>query len=1611
MYPIRRRMLPALIGSLCALALFDVLSGWSVFTMPAVVVCLAASVFGLVLGARRLPLVIVLLAGASFAIHLVCVLGVGYEMDHWDRLREGEARRILAKTQGFVENRISETSDVAARASGRSGLVESMRGVNRDQAFAALEEIGSATGWAERDYGLAVTDVSENVFAWKGTIPDYVGDVMAPAAAGAAQIRRSTAHHWIQAHSPIGVGGDRLGGLYVFRRLDAVYPGVLPEAPAITLSRELTAAMGNEVEIQLGAGGAPHGGGPDEGVTGEIHLPSGTVVGTATVRARTPDDMKDSLLGQGLFVASLVVLGIVSLGLMELGKHLLGFRFKRASNINMAIFLCALGGARLVLSLVRDFLGLDAFRPFTSYDYATQFPLAVARSPADLAITSLFAGVGVILLMLARAYRQRSKGRAEGGYEMVPLAVLGFVVGIVAAGALVSAGEVLRRVFADSAVDLFFISPFDFIPSHIIMRVGFFGLTVTMILFGAALIGWQISLLRRVRLSKWFIGRPFFLAALIVCAAGTVLVVAGASPLFFLIAALCLAWAYVLDRLLWRRMTIGLVGLSVGLAVTGSVLEYPYALDEHITKQRDSIEAVSSEIMARTDAWKISVLEEAISQVAEVGEIKDVLSEARAGRDAFALSLWANSILSRAHVTSGIHILDRSHSVIGRFSIDDISDLAEIEGILRSVRFSTQPMRTVTRGTFNGKDAELYLGVVPFFRGVEYLGSVLISIPFAYGDLEIMAGLKPTFFETIGGGSRPHDDKDYAASLVASGRVLSTTAKDFEVGKLIPEIEGVPAGATGWIAHKVAGNHYASYVSPPGDGDEALLLSLRLPSASDNLIHFMGMTVGNLMIAFLIIAAGAAVTGLRYLCKRTRGMARAAFRWSFASKLALAFVLIAIVPTLILGAASRRFLRSRLEEIMESKAGESLNLSKLALERLVLGETTRLARNPILIDELTAEPSIISILISHDVASAVIDSAGNTLASFGDPGIPPEVLESVLSEGRTYNFFSLDEGLHAKSAVPVRDIIFPDRIRGCAFVSRRIDDGLADRLSLDIDRDVNFFGGSLVAASSKREIFVSELMPRKISADAYLECFEHGRELHFTWERIAKTDVVVGYSPLRGFDGKAVGAISIPVLFKKDDVTRRMEWTSAAISYLLVLVIGSIFILGLVLARRISRPIRELIEGTLRIGSGDLAFTIPKSGDDEIGDLVTSFNKMTVALARSRKTLSERKRYIETILANVGAGIVSTDWRGRIDTFNSAAERILGVRGRNARGRDAKNLLGKIGASSLAAALSEVGRGEGMVRKEVVLARQNGNAVTLRAVATAVMGPRGRQMGKVIVFEDVTELIRSKKLIAWSEMARQVAHEIKNPLTPMKLSAQQLLQSRRDGAGNFDQVLEEGIATIIEQIESLRRIAVEFSQFSRMPERKLEMLGINEIIDESLAQYERTVAPSIQIVKQLGTALPRVRVDRDEMKRVFLNLVENAVQAMPRGGRLTVRSRKHSDRDRGSSYAITVSSRSEHENRARAFVEIAFTDTGVGISPDNAERLFEPNFSTKTQGTGLGLAISKGIVDAYAGEILIESTHGAGTSVKVRIPVADKPILRRRPRRRGSSRQRRSERG
>ncbi|MFZ1945977.1 MAG: ATP-binding protein [bacterium] len=1626
-----RLLWPALSAALAALALADAATGWAV--LPAYVIAPLGLVgaIGLVVSARspsrnRLTSVVAGLVLACFTLHLVYSGYLAYETKYWDRLSRQKAVAALSTVASTFDGFLDELRADAGMAAARRGVAESIASGDRSSAF---DQAASVASSLERRYttaGVVLLASDGRVVAWSGDLPSYFDVRLAARPEAGIDLKPSTAHYWLEAYSPVAPSdtSGAAGWVGVFRAIDSRYPGVLPGQFARTLAEDLSRRVAHQVDIGLGAGAGVTGAASDgDLVSGEIRLPEGRIAGTATVRPRSLEDERSLQRGRGLLAASLILVALIIYGAALILRSLLGARPAKASPRNLTLAAAVVLAARLGIAYLRDPLRLSDLRFFTSYDYATQIPTGVLRSPADLALTAVALGAGVVLVALAAMRAMRGSAAARSGRNRARRggALLGLAAAIGAAalacGVAAAIGAALRRILGDSSAGLLSVSPFDFSATSMAMKTGVFLVTAIGLVAGSSLVGAAVWFLRGVLVregggrgaARRRYAAPAAVALVSCLSVGVAL--AGAGWTTALAAALFSVGGLALGAAIERRRTVSAAGMVVALALAAAAIQYPIAIGDFYSKHREAVESRAARVAARTDAWKMSLLDEALALAATDTQVRASLAAGQGRLDAEALRLWANSILSAARVPCGVIIVGADGAEVGRFALEDIGDVAGIEGSIRAARFAGEPTAFVSTAALGGGGADLYVGVAPLFQGDTHVGSVVLAIPYRYSDIASWAGLRPTMFEAMETSSAGGVSAlDYSASLVRDGRIVATSADYFEVGGEVGDID-----APVWTERRGAGGRYASYFVPLERQGEALGLSFRMLSASDAGVYLMAVVLDNMTVALALILLGAAVKVATILRRRASGGGRDRFRWSFATKLALAFLLIAIVPTLILGSASSGFVRARLREVMESRAGESLKLGRLALERLVGGEATRLARNPILMDELLVEPSILGVLVTGEYGAAVCDASGRTVASYGDAAISADVLDAVAWGGRAHNWFVPGAGLVAESAAPVRDVISPDSIVGCVLVARTVDDGLARRLAVDLAADINFYGQSRVAASSKQELFVAEVMPQSMSSDAYADCILRGREVHFTWERVGNADMVIGYSPLRGLDGKPVGAMSVPLVFSKDAVGRRMEWTSTALSYLVAIVIGFIFVMGFVLARRISGPIGELISGTMRVSSSDYGFTIPKPSDDEIGDLVTSFNQMAAKVREKQNLAKEREQYIEAMVANVNAGIIFTDSRGLIHTINGEAERLLGVKARRAKGREVRGLLRAAGAQNLAALVREAEVGAGVSPREIALGGSGGEEITVRAAASVVRGPRRRSMGVVIVFEDVTELISSKKLVAWSEMARQVAHEIKNPLTPMKLSAQQILQAHKDGASDFDGILEDGLAIIIEEIEALRRIAVEFSQFSRMPQRSARPADLNQIVQDSLGQYERAVGSSVTITKQLDPSIPRVVVDPDELKRVLVNLIDNAIQAMPGGGRLEVRSvaarggaDRAGDRAGGSAgHKVRVTSRAPGARKLRDFVEVTFTDTGAGISEENAVKLFEPNFSTKSHGTGLGLAISKGTIDAYGGEIAIESTAGVGTSVSVRLPVEAGATQQPRHQRRAYRRRRR----
>lgn len=433
------------------------------------------------------------------------------------------------------------------------------------------------------------------------------------------------------------------------------------------------------------------------------------------------------------------------------------------------------------------------------------------------------------------------------------------------------------------------------------------------------------------------------------------------------------------------------------------------------------------------------------------------------------------------------------------------------------------------------------------------------------------------------------------------------------------------------------------------------------------------------------------------------------------------------------------------------------------------------------------------------------------------------------------------------------------------------------------------------------------------------------------------------------------------------------------VAVITVLILFSATWFGFYVARGITVPIQRLAEATESIAQGDLSVRIETKATDEIGTLVESFNRMTedlrssktkleeanVSLLRSNLELDRHSAYIETVVDTVAAGLVSIDRNGVITTFNPSAERILGLWGDRFRGREVNEAFKEYGLDLFQTAYDRMLADQ---RDNVSLEGQvdvQGRFLTIGLNCTRMRDDANRDLGFVLIFEDLTELIKAQKAAAWREVAQRIAHEIKNPLTPIQLSAQRLRKKFFDKAPDFERIFDESTQVIVNEVTSLKQMLDEFSKFARMPAPRLAVDSIHDVIKEVMTLYQGA-HKDVEFIVDLDQDLPSLNFDREQFKRVFVNLFDNAIQAMNQKGQLWVTTRYDT-------------------KRRRAVISVA--DEGSGIAPEDQEKLFVPYFSRKKTGTGLGLAIVRRIITDHEGHIQAGNNQPKGAVFTFELPV------------------------
>lgn len=652
------------------------------------------------------------------------------------------------------------------------------------------------------------------------------------------------------------------------------------------------------------------------------------------------------------------------------------------------------------------------------------------------------------------------------------------------------------------------------------------------------------------------------------------------------------------------------------------------------------------------------------------------------------------------------------------------------------------------------------------------------------------------------------------------------------------------------------------------------------------------------------------------------------------TKLVLAFITLSLVPTILLFFTATYFITSSIESWFSDQVEGSLHES-LVVAQLYYQNTTQNALHyarqisqgldqPRLLDR--RNQALLSEYLNNKRAEYNLEAVAVYLKQWGraevayGPNVPPASFPALETK-------TLQEALRGKETAKIQSIGRGDLIRG-----------LVPMFSLQNPREVT---GVLVV-----DYFVPQSLVSRISEIS--TAFEEYKQL-----RMIKHPIRSSYI--------------------------------ATLSLVTLLIIFAAIWFGLFLAKGITDPIEKLAEGTQKIIRGNLDFQIGKTSEDEFGTLVDSFNRMTQDLKESKNQVEkahadlsksnieseQRRRYMEIVLRDVGAGVISIDTDGRIRTINKSAEKILGIRAESVLGRNYQEALKSehvVLAEELVKAVNQAEKHS--ITRQIKLTMRN-ETLTLLVKVAILRDEENRYLGMVVVLDDLTQLQKAQRAAAWREVARRIAHEIKNPLTPIQLSAQRLRKRYLSQFAENGAIFDECTKTIITQVEELKNLVNEFSSFARMPAANPAPNHLNEIIREAMVLYEEGHKQIVFEFKP-DDQIPVFNLDKEQIKRVMVNLLENAVAAVNTGSL---------EKSNGE---ITVET---HLDPLMNLAQVEVADNGCGVSPEDKPLLFEPYFSTKASGTGLGLAIVNTIISDHDGYIRVKDNLPRGTRFIIELPI------------------------
>ena len=638
------------------------------------------------------------------------------------------------------------------------------------------------------------------------------------------------------------------------------------------------------------------------------------------------------------------------------------------------------------------------------------------------------------------------------------------------------------------------------------------------------------------------------------------------------------------------------------------------------------------------------------------------------------------------------------------------------------------------------------------------------------------------------------------------------------------------------------------------------------------------------------------------------------------TRITLAFVALTLVPTVVLFIASAGVLHTTIESWFKTQVEESLQSSLVVAQAYYKNAS----------DKVSQEGARLAGLISND--------------RFLDKSRRPELQDALDSWRIAHNLSSVQ-------------VYFRD---GSPPVSSR-DKTIAD-ITLPAPR-----------ASFLKIAFKGEDTTKIIPLDGGSDLIRGIAPLKTTGSEAVDAVLVVDYYIPTSLAGRL---LSISNAYGDYQEAKRMKGPVKTIYVLILLMVALMVIFigfwfGMSMARDITDPLLKLSEGTEQIAGGNLEVYIEPVADDELGVLVRSFNAMAADLRKGREELlrvnidlESRRRYMETVLKNVASGVLALDAEGTVTMINDSAVRLLGIWKEDPIGMHLLEVLPETSAAPVRQALEELEESlTGTIERQMTLAFPEG-IVTLICFANSLADEGKRNLGVVLVFENMTQLIKAQRMAAWREVARRIAHEIKNPLTPIQLNAQRLRRKYMQRLAGDEEVLDQATRVIVDQVEQLKAMVNEFSKFARMPSANPVPNNLNDLLEEVVKLYLHG-NDGISFSFSPDPSVPVLDLDKEQIRRAMGNLIDNAVAAAGPGGFVRVLTR----------YDKTLS-----------IASVEISDNGPGIDARDRDRIFEPYFTRKQGGTGLGLTIVSTIVADHNGFIRVKDAPGGGARFIVELP-------------------------